>query len=428
MRSLLILIIVIVVLAFTGCEDILKVQNPNNVLEDDLNNPSSAASLVNGALATVMQGIGYVMTPYETVTDEVYWVGSRDAWRQLDQGFLSDPNNEFVDGAWPYICEGRWMADKAVSLLEEFNKQGTLRNKFYLVNAYIIQALVRIAAADMFDDFIISDKMEAKPPLGEQNMYQMYDQAIEILNKAEVLALAQPSGTTRDEMLRRIYALRARARHAKAVWFKIRPKSSTPPSNPYVNDPNAKADAEAALSLMSGDYKWRFDYLSSLTFNSLAWEIVGRSELRLERLPLDPVTGGTDTRMKADSSDFVNRTKYQDRYSPITVTSRREMHLIIAEYYLATGDVASARAELNRIRALDGLPPYTDSHNIEQALRHERRANLYLQGRRLADMYRFGVKDSRWLPNSDAYTTVGYFLVVPIRERRANPYYPESKR
>ncbi len=426
MRGLI--LIIITSLVFIGCENALKVENPNNVLEDDLNNPSSAASLVNGALATVMQGIGYVMTPYETVTDEVYWVGSRDAWRQLDQGFLSDPNNEFVDAAWPYICEGRWMADKAVSMLEEFNKQGTLRNKFYLINAYIIQALVRIAAADMFDDFVISDKMESKPPLGEQNMYQLYDQAIEILNKAEALAVAQPSGTTRDEALRRIYALRARARHAKAVWFKIRPKGSTPPSNPYVDDLNAKADAEAALSLMSGDYKWKFDYLSSQTFNSLAWEIVGRSELRLERLPLDPVTGTTDARMKADSTDFVNRTKYQDRYSPITVTSRREMHLIIAEYYLATGDIVSARAELNKIRALDGLSPYTDSHDIHRALRHERRANLYLQGRRLADMYRFGIKDSRWLTNSDAYTTVGYFLVVPIRERRANQYYPESRR
>ena len=420
--------IILTVLVLTGCENILKVKNPNNVLEEDLNNPSAAASLVNGALATVMQGIGYVMAPYETVTDEVYWVGSRDAWRQLDQGFVSDPNNEFIDGAWPYICEGRWMADKAVSLLEQFNQQGTLKNKYYLVEAYIIQALVRIVAADMFDDFVISDKMEAKPPIGEQNMYKLYDQAIESLNKAEALAKSQSPSAKRDEMLRRIYALRARAKHAKAVWFKIRPKSSTPPADPYVGDPDAKADAEAALALMSGDYKWKLDYFSSLIFNSFAWQIVGRSELRLEKLPLDPVTGQTDVRMKADSADFVSRAKYQDRYSPITVASRREMHLIIAEYYLANGDVASARAELNKIRALDGLPPYTDSHDIHMALRYERKANLYLQGRRLADMYRFGIKDSRWLPNSDAYTTVGYFLVVPIRERRANPYYPESKK
>ena len=53
-----------------------------------------------------------------------------------------------------------------------------------------------------------------------------------------------------------------------------------------------------------------------------------------------------------------------------------------------------------------------------RALQHERRANLFLQGRRLPDMYRFGVTSVMW--DAAEKLTAGSFFPIPIREIRAN--------
>ncbi|MGH2566866.1 MAG: RagB/SusD family nutrient uptake outer membrane protein, partial [Bacteroidota bacterium] len=405
------------------------------VLEDDLSNPAAAPGIVAGALATVSHGIGYIMAPNAVASDESWWVGSRDAWDQLDKGNFSDINNEFVDGAWPFITEGRWTADKAVSLLEGFDGEGRLTDRLLLVKAYTYAALVRVFIADMFDNFVFSDKTEAKPAIGETNMNSLYDQAISMLDKA--LAIAQ-SGTTAAhvEQQRRILGLRARAKHAKAVWGLLNPRPSGPIANPYVAAVDARTDALAALAVMTADYKWRFDYFTPLTFNELAWELVGRSEHnfgsppRTETpktgtagtfIPDDPITGVADVRISAIIADFRNLAAYSDRYSPITLVSEREMNLIIAESFLASGDAAGARARLNTVRALNNLAPYPDTFSAGTALQHERRANLYLQGRRLNDMYRFGTTSVRWLTGNDALARPGTFFPITIREIRANP-------
>ena len=94
------------------------------------------------------------------------------------------------------------------------------------------------------------------------------------------------------------------------------------------------------------------------------------------------------------------------------------MHLIIAEGKMAGGDAAGVIAELNKIRALDGLAAYT-TQDAGDALKHERYANLFIQGRRLPDMYRWGLKSIIWddVEKSDA----GSFFPIPIRECRSNP-------
>ena len=46
-----------VVVATSGC-DILDVSNPNNLVQEDLNNSSAATAVVNGGLATLTRGIG----------------------------------------------------------------------------------------------------------------------------------------------------------------------------------------------------------------------------------------------------------------------------------------------------------------------------------------------------------------------------------
>src|SRR4051812_39299399 len=125
-----------------ACKGILDVDNPNNVGYDAFDNPAAAGSIVNGAENSTARGLASMLTPYSIATDETYWVGSRDAYAQLDIGDVSDPNNEYVDAGAFRFFESRWLADRAILSLETFNTNGTLLDESLLARALINGAVV----------------------------------------------------------------------------------------------------------------------------------------------------------------------------------------------------------------------------------------------------------------------------------------------
>lgn len=399
-----------------GCD--LDVDNPNSLLEADLQDPSAAAALANGAWNATLRGVTYMMMPHAVATDESVWIGSRDAWYQIDKGGMTNVYNEFVDQAWPYISEGRWMSDKAIAILEGLGAD--LPNDQDLVLAYLTGAMVRVYIADMFDDFVYSDKTEPGMPIGAANMSQLYDEALAILAKAQTLA-------TGDNAVK-VLSLVARTRHAKAVWGKVNPVNT---ASPYVSA--GASEAAAAAALMGADWKWRMNFSSSTVSNYMSGQINDRQEMDLfqnalvetatpgaggDPQPNDPVTGLLDSRMTASAAEF-RAGGGGTQWAPVTITSLREMHLIIAESKKAGGDDAGCLAELNALRAFDSLDPYPSGTDAGTALQHERRANLFLQSRRLSDMYRFNLTSTVW--DAVEKSASGSFFPITISEIRANP-------
>ncbi|MGD1980897.1 MAG: hypothetical protein PVK01_03885, partial [Flavobacteriaceae bacterium] len=108
-------------------------------------------------------------------------------------------------------------------------------------------------------------------------------------------------------------------------------------------------------------------------------------------------------------------------YPEYPVVSGREMLLIIAENALANGDNASFTENINKLRALDGLTPFSDQMDAQDLLEHSRRVNLFLQGRRIADHYRFGSPSEYWISSSPAINSPGTFLPITISEIQSNP-------
>jgi len=116
------------------------------------------------------------------------------------------------------------------------------------------------------------------------------------------------------------------------------------------------------------------------------------------------------------------QTKYQKNTDPIPLATWREAQLIIAE----VGGGQTAVTAINKLRALSsGLTAYDPANAAHPTpinmLHYEREVNLYLQGRRLADEYRFGAPADLWLPGKEA-TTTPVFLPITISERLANQY------
>jgi hypothetical protein len=286
--------------------------------------------------------------------------------------------------------------------------------------AYLSAAMVRVYIADMFEDFVYSDKTEPGNPIGAANMSQLYDEALAILGKASSLA-------TGDNAVK-VLSLVARTRHAKAVWGKVNPVNT---ASPYVSA--GASEAAAAAALMGADWKWRMNFSSSTVSNYMANQINDRQEMDLfqnalvetatpgaggDPQPNDPVTGLPDSRMTASATEF-RAGGGGTSWSPVTITSLREMHLIIAESKKASGDDAGCLTELNALRAFDSLDPYPSGTDAGTALQHERRANLFLQSRRLSDMYRFNLTSTVW--DAVEKSAAGSYFPITISEIRANP-------
>src|SRR5690349_6680159 len=118
------------------------VTNPNAVSEDALDAASSAPPLVNGLAASVARSLTGIYGPYSVGSDELTWVGSREHWGLLDAGDVSWPLNEYIDTAFPFVSEARWLSNYTIEKLEAFDKASTLVDRSGLVRSYIYGAII----------------------------------------------------------------------------------------------------------------------------------------------------------------------------------------------------------------------------------------------------------------------------------------------
>ena len=423
-----------------GCDSLLDVENPNNIAGDDILNPTAASALANGALSGVARGYSEIMASYSTVTDELEWVGSRDAYQELDFGNPQNPFNEFVDAQYPELAQGNWMAREAVRVLTQHQADGNLADPTDLGRAELYLAISYIIIGDMFDDFVYSDRQDAQPPVGEANMgAQTYDLAIAALNTA--ISIAQSEGDTGLETA--AMGFRARAEHGRAVWNKVGTRPIDTSNSGLVSAPAAATDAAAALALMGSDnYTWDFTYASSTVSNSLAGWVNLRQEMRFAQSYTSPDPTGNPTYDQVTLTDPIDVGTVSpilestilgftagDNFPSMTLISAREMYLIMAEDALASGNTAGFATNINALRAIDGLTAWDQAAPQVPALDlliHHRRTDLFLQGRRLADEYRFQDASAEWQPSSTAMTQPGTFFPITVIECRANPNIPDS--
>ena len=413
--------------ALASCTSLLDVKNPNVVTESALNNAAAAANMTNGVLAATARMLSGTTTPYAEATDELDWIGSRDAWLELDTGAISNYFNEFSDQAFPFVGEARYVGDDAIKRLRAFDVAGTLTDRTNLARAFLYTAITYATIADMYDDYAFSNKTVAAKPIGRLAMGTLYDKAIAYLDSAYVIA---NSGTSAAFTSLRYptLAYRARVKHAKAVWTSITPKLAVgvPRTLALVNDAAATADATAAIALGAADERYTIgNSLGSTAGINIWFEVNGRNESRTGiayRTLVDPVTGVLDVRAQTLLTAF---TAFGTQIGTFTITSTRELRLILAEAALQAGNTAGVQTQINLVRALDvGRTAWDGVTPAPLAmLQHERRVQLWLMGRRLADMQRFNLKDAKWAanPNYESLFNVnGLLFPIPQIERLGN--------
>lgn len=419
----------ILALSIGACDGVFDVENPNQLVQQDIERAQAATALVNGAEATLARALGYLVLPVSIASDELTSIGTFDAGVELDGGFLANPANEYANNAFPYVAEARFQADEAIRLLEGFDQAGRLQQRRDLARAYLYGGVIYTYIADHFDDFVISNRTETAPPLGVDEIVTLYDRAVDDLTVGLVLARELGAADLQLTLL----AQRARTRHARDLWGKLNP-AGTVPAEPLVDESQTLVDALDALALLPAP-DWRFElrYGVGTIGNQLGSQVNLRQEFRIDDsyvIPTadgksvsdikleDPVEQEPDPALRAAIGRFVEG----GEYPALTVVSARELHLIVAEVALASDDEPTAVDHLDAVRALEGRSPVAGRVPTDEVLRHERRVQLFLQGRRLADQYRFGVTGARWLGSSDAVVAPGTFLPITEIERISNCY------
>jgi starch-binding outer membrane protein, SusD/RagB family len=426
-------------LALPAC-DILDVNNPNNLTEESIDAATAATALVNGAVAANARGISTHWLGYLVATDEIVWIGSRDAWGQLDQGFVSNPANEFTDAAFPVVAQARWLADRAATTLDgHVAKTPTTALKTDQARAYLQAGIIYTIIGETQEDFVFSDKQEPSAAVGATKMSTVLDQAITKLDKAVTIA----TEINNAELLNRAQAMRARAKHSRAIWDKIKPTVNT--AAPLVNSAGAVADANAVVARAAASWRYLMEFSSATLSSTMASEINSRGEQQFDTTSIisvnraapktilgvklqDPIAQAADPRILAFLQEWKGGTNIGVAgpvYSPLTLTSVKHMRLILAEAALAANDIPGFTTQINTVRAMNGLAAWSGQIPAIDMLKHERRAALFVTGVRLLDMYRFGVKDPLWHASSEARTKPGTLLPITCIEANANPLIPD---
>jgi hypothetical protein len=426
--------------AVAGCSSLLDVDNPNNVIGDDLLTPAAASSVANGALYSLMAGYTYTLMCHATVSDELIWIGSRDSFQKLEQGYIDDPLNEFSDQGFREYAPARWMGDEAIEILTMHRDSGTLEDETDLARAYLYTAFVYLNIADFFDDFALSDRTLAGPPIGPANMNSMYTTAIQYATDG--LTIVTGTGT---DLERDLLAMRARARFALGVWNLIGTLPISP-GNGLLSAGDAAAaaaDAQAALNVDPSDWKFELEYEQAGAGGDAQYAINERLELRFSNdyiIPdetdkvrdrtaadrgvalQDPIDLRGDPRIDEFMTPFEDETQNSD----MTLVSGRAMYLILAEDALVRNQMTEFENHINTVRAFSptSLTAFADGGagmpTAQQMLIHERRANLIFQGYRLNDMYRFGIQGSSWQAASPAFSAPGTQMPITKAEIDSN--------
>lgn len=422
------------VFALSGC-NLLDVDNPNNLVEESVKLESAANGMANGSLRLVSDAIGGVWEAPGVVADEFYWTGSRDAWGQLDNGFVADPLNEFTDGRFPSLGRAVWMAQEAVNVLSVHVENNPGNNSFAkdLARAQMFNGLIRMVTGEIQNDMTFSNKMEDGPPVGPANMSGVLDDAITNLTAAVdgFTALGE------DELVTRARAIRARAHMSRAIWDEINPSADG--LGGALNFGSAVTDANAVLAAVDRDWQYALVFSSASDDSAMLGNVNERGENQIDDSLIendgpgasgrtgkvvlqDPVTSQPDSAVIAK---WVGQFGDSD-FGEITIVSARLLRLIIAEHELANTNVAAFEEQIDSVRALNSKPAFNSGGlgmpTDLAILQHERRVNTLFMGLRLQDMYRWGITDPRWQPASQAVLNPGVMLPITIVECRANSF------
>ena len=401
--------------SMVGCEDFFEVDNPTNLIADDLNDPSLAEALGNAAETAVAGWYDDANVWAACMADECFLSGSGTFRILIEEGF-TEGYNQLYDDLYNGLAAARWIADNVTERSTELSNSPT--SDIRVARGHFWGGFARITLADLYRDVVY----DGGPPITPVQAIQDA-----IAKFSEAAAIAQAAGD--DDFAAAATGQIARA-YRSLYWEDFHHGAG---GGTYFDQ--AATAAQQALAL-SSDYIEYVNYQEPgssndffQNFNSSVYTRMDPAWAYLE----DPVSNEIDPRITHSEQEGTSlrgdwpvylQWKYQDRSADIPASRADEARLIIAEYEARFGSLPAAVSMINEMRSDVGLADFVsaDQAEIITQLRYERRVELWLEMRRWQDMRYYEVISDRW---ADANKALGVHRRWPVsqRERSTNPAY-----
>lgn len=398
-------------LLLSGCGDLFDVENPTNIVDEELEAEAMWTALGNSPEGVFSLGYDHLLLDAALIADEGTHHATRTSRIELFQGTIAEWNEQY-DARYNEMARARWVADDIRERLGRLLASPDSDRR--MAHAYFWGALSRVVLAEHFVEIPIDGGPPQSPADILESSVPLFDQAAQIASAAGETRLAAATHGAKARALRSLYFERDRDMGLLT---------------------QAAQAAQQALNL---DPSYRLDvrYQQPGTQNSFyARASTGSQYDGMDPRyanQVDPVSGERDQRIQhtdAIATDGWGRTiyeplKYQSRNDDIPVSRWQEAQLIIAEHHLESGDLPGAVNRINQVRGAAGLPDFGggDAEEIFSQLEYERRTEFWLEGRRWQDMRYYNLVPPEWT-SANQQRGVERRWPVSQQERDANQHY-----
>ena len=409
---------VCVLATVAGCN--FDVTNPGPVQEQFLADPAAQAAVVNGAGRDLSDALNWTAYTSGAVAREIFPAGSTGSFGISSQQQTGRLIPEETDSYWNRGQRARWEAENGLARFKE-----TMPADAYGKSKNVAQILLWAGYANR----LLGESMcDAVIDGGAKEAYTVFLTRAEA-QFTEAMSVAAAAGDTKSAQAAQ--AGRASVRLDLGNMSGAASDAATLPDAFVYQMPYYTTDADqynriywaTANSPYRAHTTWNTFYQQYFTDSKdprVAWVAD----------PKNPV--GDAAVLQLGKVPWYSETKFGKKDAAINLSSGWEMRLIEAEAKLKGGDVAGALTLINKHRVALGLTPWTASNATESwtALKRERGIELWLEGRRLADLRRWkaastpGVlSDFEIAGNTKSYLDAAQDLCypIPLSETQTNP-------
>lgn len=398
----------------TACD--FKVTNPGPTLDKFLGDSLALAAQVAGAGYTLSDGMNYQVLHSAVISRELFPTGQSGQFGIEPRNWVGFLVTEEQSTPWNTLARARWLADQAVVRMQT------------------------VFGADRF----------AKHPTAAQGLIWR-GFAYRVLGEAMCVAIIDvgPSAPAQTNLVR------AESTFTAAIAVGTAAKTTNLVNAAYAGRAQVRvqlgnwAGATADAAMVPSSFVYQIPYFANVDeygYNRTMWSSSEQSFYKATSVwgtwYAKYFDGTSDPRVKYQQTALFGsgafppvgkvpwwpQRKYVTQTAGINLASGREMRLIEAEAALRSGDIATALAKLDANRAAASAPVMERPADLADAwrlLKRERGIELWLEGRRLADLRRWkadntpGALDALEIPGSASFLE-GQDSCFPVSREELN--------
>lgn len=353
----------------------LSVTNPGPVADEALDDAAAHAALVNGMGRALSRALGYVSYTSGIASKEIVSAGHRNPAQlgitpKQAVGILA-PDLEESNDHWRFSQQARWLAEDGVrrmraSLGAEFDK-----------SALGAQALVHAGFANRLLGENMCDAVFDGGPIEPRIRY------FERAETAFTDAIAVATSAENPLLVNAALAGRASVRAWLGDWSGAVADAERVPSAFVHRTLYSNTEIEMYNRIFAANATTARAHSVVGTFFDSYYVATGDKR----------TSWSTDPAFPKGSADVLwyFQTKFTSRGAAVNLASGREMRLLRAEAALRGGDWQGALSTLNALRTESAVSTVA-ANGISETwtlLGRERGIEMWLEGRRLGDLYRF---------------------------------------